>query len=177
MTSEEIKATLTILKKIRKDIFEEKDYAYADFEQYKVDYLGIDREYVCDELPDDDFRYGMERCIEIIDKVIFELKGENKCHENVTKTNPLVIECKRVLPDSEIESVRNQIKKQLEEGMNEVVILPSGFEVAKDRIVKCRECVHYEKSTNLCTKNRDKVFHDEGWFCADGMKEATKENS
>jgi hypothetical protein len=78
MTNEEIKVTVTILKKIRKDIFEEKDYAYADFEQYKVDYLGIDPEYVCDELPNDDFRYGMERCIEIIDRVISELKGEQE---------------------------------------------------------------------------------------------------
>ena len=78
MTNEEIKATATILKKIRKDILEERDYAYADFEQYKVDYLGIDREYVCDELPNDDYRYGMERCIEIIDKVLSELKEEEK---------------------------------------------------------------------------------------------------
>ena len=65
------------LEKIKAEIQEEKEYAYADFEQYKVDYLGVDREYVCDELPNDDFRYGMERCIEIIDKVIFGLKGEN----------------------------------------------------------------------------------------------------
>lgn len=61
------------LSKIINQIQEEKEYAYADFEQYKVDYLGIDPEYVCDELPNDDFRYGMERCIEIIDRVISEL--------------------------------------------------------------------------------------------------------
>lgn len=57
-----------ILDKIRAEIIEEKDFAYADFEQYKVDYLGVDAEYVEDELPDDDFRYGMERCIEILNK-------------------------------------------------------------------------------------------------------------
>ena len=57
-----------VLDKIRAEILEEKDCAYADFEQYKVDYLRIDAEYVEDELPQDDFRYGMERCIDIIDK-------------------------------------------------------------------------------------------------------------
>lgn len=58
----------TPLDKIRAEIFEEKDCAYADFDKYKVDYLGVDSRYVEDELPYDDFRYGMERCIEIIDK-------------------------------------------------------------------------------------------------------------
>jgi hypothetical protein len=57
-----------ILDKIRAEIIEEKDFAYADFEQYKVDCLGVDAEYAEDELPQDDFRYGMERAIEIIDK-------------------------------------------------------------------------------------------------------------
>ena len=57
-----------ILDKIRAEILEEKDCAYADFDKYKVDYLGVDSRYVEDELPYDDFRYGMERCIEIIDK-------------------------------------------------------------------------------------------------------------
>ncbi len=56
------------MDKIRAEIAEEKECAYADFEQYKIDYLGVDAEYVEDELPYDDFRYGMERCIEIIDK-------------------------------------------------------------------------------------------------------------
>lgn len=61
--------------KIRAEILEEKDYAYADFERYKVEYLGVDSEYVEDELPQDDFRYGMERCIEIIDKYKVESEG------------------------------------------------------------------------------------------------------
>jgi hypothetical protein len=64
-----------ILDKIRAEILEEKDYAYADFERYKVEYLGVDSEYVEDELPQDDFRYGMERCIEIIDKYKEESEG------------------------------------------------------------------------------------------------------
>lgn len=57
-----------VLGKIRAEILEEKECAYADFDKYKVDYLGVDSRYVEDELPYDDFRYGMERCIEIIDK-------------------------------------------------------------------------------------------------------------
>lgn len=57
-----------VLDNIRAKILEEKECAYADFEQYKVEYLGVDAEYAEDELPYDDFRYGMERCIDIIDK-------------------------------------------------------------------------------------------------------------
>ena len=65
-----------ILNKIRDKIIEEKECAYADFEQYKVEYLGQDWEGVEDSLPQDDFRYGMERCIEIIDK--YKTESENK---------------------------------------------------------------------------------------------------
>ena len=59
---------VAILDKIIAEIIDEKDFAYCDFEQYKVDCLGVDAEYVEDELPDNDFRYGMERAIEIINK-------------------------------------------------------------------------------------------------------------
>ena len=55
-----------VLDKIRAEILEEKECAYADFERYKVEYLGQDQEDVLDSLPQDDFRYGMERAIEII---------------------------------------------------------------------------------------------------------------
>ena len=64
-----------VLDMIRAEIIEEKECAYADFDKYKVDYLGVDSRYVEDELPYDDFRYGMERCIEIIDKY---RKGANE---------------------------------------------------------------------------------------------------
>ncbi|MBQ1296673.1 MAG: hypothetical protein IIY21_21700 [Clostridiales bacterium] len=64
------------LDKIRAEIIDEKDAAYADFDQYKVDYLGVDAEHVEDELPQDDFRYGMERAIEIIDK--YKAEGEEE---------------------------------------------------------------------------------------------------
>lgn len=65
-----------ILDKIKADILEEKEYAYADFERYKVEYLGQDWEDALDSLPQDDFRYGMERCIEIIDKYKAESEEE-----------------------------------------------------------------------------------------------------
>lgn len=60
-----------VFNTIKGGIKEEAGYAYADFEQYKADVLNAE----ADELPDDDFRYGMERAIEIIDvyrKVVSE---------------------------------------------------------------------------------------------------------
>ena len=65
-----------ILDKIRAEIKEEKEEAYADFERYKVAYLGADPETVEDDLPQDDFRFGMERCLEIINKHIKENKHD-----------------------------------------------------------------------------------------------------
>lgn len=53
-----------ILDKIRAEILDEAEYAYADFDQYKEDVLHAEP----DELPDDDFRYGLRRAIEIINK-------------------------------------------------------------------------------------------------------------
>lgn len=61
---------------IKAEIIEEKDCAYADFERYKVDYLGQEWEEVYDSLPQDDYRYGMERAVEIIDKHIKEINNE-----------------------------------------------------------------------------------------------------
>ena len=57
-----------VLDELKAEIAEEKEHAYADFEQYKVEYLGQDWEDALDSLPQDDFRYGMERCIDIINK-------------------------------------------------------------------------------------------------------------
>lgn len=65
-----------VLDEIRAEIAEEKEHAYADFERYKVEYLGQDEEDVLDSLPQDDFRYGMERCIDIIDKYKVESEVE-----------------------------------------------------------------------------------------------------
>ena len=65
---ESAKTNRLVLDQIKAEILEEKECAYADFDKYKVDYLGVDSRYVEDKLPYDDFRYGMERCIEIIDK-------------------------------------------------------------------------------------------------------------
>ena len=53
-----------VLEKIRTEILDEAEYAYADFDRYKEDILHAEP----DELPDDDFRYGMERTVEIINK-------------------------------------------------------------------------------------------------------------
>lgn len=64
-----------VLDKIRAEIIEEKECAYADFERYKVEYLGQDWEDAYYSLPQDDFRYGMERVIEIIDKYRTESEG------------------------------------------------------------------------------------------------------
>lgn len=61
-----------ILDKIRAEILDEAEYAYADFDQYKEDVLYAEP----DELPDDDFRYGMERAVEIINK--YKAESEDK---------------------------------------------------------------------------------------------------
>ena len=53
-----------IFEKIIKEIEDEAEYAYADFNEYKYDILHSEP----DELPNDDFRYGMRRAIEIINK-------------------------------------------------------------------------------------------------------------
>lgn len=52
------------LDKIKTEILDEAEYAYADFDRYKEDILHAES----DELPDDDFRYGLERAVEIINK-------------------------------------------------------------------------------------------------------------
>lgn len=53
-----------VLNKIKSEILDEAEYAYADFDRYKEDILHAES----DELPNDDFRYGMERAVEIINK-------------------------------------------------------------------------------------------------------------
>lgn len=56
------KETTTNIDLVVRQLREEADYAYADFDEYKAEILGAD----ADELPDDDFRYGLERAIEVI---------------------------------------------------------------------------------------------------------------
>lgn len=73
MEQEVIKAIpLDLIKQAREQIIDEKDFAYADFERYKVECLGQDWEDVYDSAPQDDFRYGMIRCLEILNKLIAE---------------------------------------------------------------------------------------------------------
>lgn len=71
-----------VLDKIKAEIFEEKEYAYANFEAYKIDYLMQDEEDVLDSLPQDDFRYGLERAIEIINKYKRESEGKEDGNGN-----------------------------------------------------------------------------------------------
>lgn len=54
----------SVLDNIKAEILDEAEYAYADFDRYKEDLLHAEP----DELPDDDFRYGLERAVEIINK-------------------------------------------------------------------------------------------------------------
>lgn len=56
------------VKQVREQIIDEKDFSYADFERYKEEVLHVES----DELPDDDFRFGMERCLKILDVLIAE---------------------------------------------------------------------------------------------------------
>lgn len=58
--------SLDKLKQVIKQIIDEKDFAYADFDRYKEEVLYVEP----DELPDDDFRYGMERCLEVLNMLI-----------------------------------------------------------------------------------------------------------
>lgn len=67
---------MSVLDRIKAEIVEEKECAYADFEKYKVEYLGQDWEDALDSLPQDDFRYGMERAIDIINKYKAESKDK-----------------------------------------------------------------------------------------------------
>lgn len=53
-----------VIRKAKAEILDEAEYAYADFDKYKEDVLHADS----DELPNDDFRYGLLRAIEIINK-------------------------------------------------------------------------------------------------------------
>lgn len=60
------------LEKIKKQIIEESEFAYANFEEYKDEVLGVES----DELPDDDYRYGMERAVDIINEFLSEQEKE-----------------------------------------------------------------------------------------------------
>ena len=61
---------IKVLDKIKSQILDEAEYAYADFDRYKEDILHAEP----DELPDDDFRYGLQRAIEIINEHISEVR-------------------------------------------------------------------------------------------------------
>ena len=62
--------SLSVIEDIKAEIKDEAEFAYADFERYKVECLGQDWEDAYDSLPQDDYRYGMQRALEIICKHI-----------------------------------------------------------------------------------------------------------
>ena len=62
MLDELLQQQVDDLNKIAEIMHEESDFAYADFDMYKWDTLGAD----ADELPEDDYRYGLVRAVEII---------------------------------------------------------------------------------------------------------------
>lgn len=66
----ELKDYREVWTKIKEQIREESDFAYADFDKYKCEVLGVD----ADELPDDDFRFGMIRAYEITNEHISKVK-------------------------------------------------------------------------------------------------------
>lgn len=61
---------MSVIDEIKAEIIDEAEFAYADFDSYKEEVLGVES----DELPDDDFRYGLERAFEIINRKVKEHK-------------------------------------------------------------------------------------------------------
>lgn len=61
-----------ILDKITAEIWEEAEWAYSDFDEYKEIVLETEP----DELPDDEFRFGLHRAVEIINK--YKAESEDK---------------------------------------------------------------------------------------------------
>lgn len=57
------------LKNLVDKLQDEKDYAYADFDEYKMDVLGCED---VDDLPNDDYRFGLNRAIELLQVLIAE---------------------------------------------------------------------------------------------------------
>lgn len=71
----ELKAYRETWDEIKKQIKEESNFAYADFDEYKYEVLGVDD---IDDLPSDEFRYGMERTLEIINEHYISREGKDE---------------------------------------------------------------------------------------------------
>lgn len=78
--------TLKTIPQIHNQISDEAEFAYADFEQYKIDVLQIEPQYVEEELPNDDFRYGLERSSEILNENFLGIKKEFDKNTEYVKT-------------------------------------------------------------------------------------------
>ena len=61
-----------VLDKITAEIWEEAEWAYSDFDDYKETVLEAEP----NELPDDEFRFGLHRAVEIINK--YKAESEDK---------------------------------------------------------------------------------------------------
>ncbi len=61
------------LKSLVNKLQDEKDYAYANFDEYKIDVLGCED---VDELPNDDYRFGLNRAIALLEVLIAESEVE-----------------------------------------------------------------------------------------------------
>lgn len=61
------------LKNLVDKLQDEKDYAYANFDEYKLDVLGCED---TDELPNDDYRFGLNRAIALLEVLIAESEAE-----------------------------------------------------------------------------------------------------
>jgi hypothetical protein len=57
------------LKKLVDKLQDEKEYAYANFNEYKINVLNCDD---IDDLPDDDYRFGLNIAIELLQLLIAE---------------------------------------------------------------------------------------------------------
>lgn len=61
------------LRNLVNKLQDEKNYAYANFEEYKINVLGCED---TDELPDDDYRFGLNRAIALLEVLIAESEVE-----------------------------------------------------------------------------------------------------
>ena len=60
----------------------------------------------------------------------------------------------------------------------QIMNLPSAYPKSEKPSGKCKDCGHYEKCTNFCSKNYlDKVFREPNWFCADFAMMESEDNN
>jgi hypothetical protein len=138
------------LDKIKAEILDEAEYAYADFDKYKEDILHAES----DELPDDDFRYGLERGVEIINKYRLPsvIPSYNSVKTDLNHTLDKII--------TQIEEVRDK-DKIAEYPYNRCISIIKKEMGINER--DCENCKHYvlhDKTVNL-----PPIYACEEWEC------------